>query len=178
MQKANVKAYVSAIQGAALSRRAALQVEIAVGFAVCLEVGPSKRLARAQLCEIYAAAGYHCSEPKDIDWKAINRRITGALALWDFLGAEEIAKWAEGHSKNALIDALVEKIAPLKLNTINEVLLICHKVKPQHKRQINGTPIATEHLRIVVPPTATAEELFTVASHLMDMAKELMPLAA
>lgn len=173
MNRSNLKAYVTAIQNAALSRKAALQCELAVGFAVMLEVGPSKRLARAQLCEIYATAGYKCSEPTDIDWKSINRRISGSLALWDFIGEEDVAKWAADHTKINLINAIVEKLAPLKLGTINEVLLICNKVKPQQTRgRKPGIAIDTQHIHFSVPQSATAEELLQIAAKLMAMAQE------
>ena len=177
MNRSNVKAYVSAINGAALNRRTALQTELAVGFAVVLEAGGSKRLARAQLCEIYVSAGYKCREPADLDWKTINRRISAAFALYEFLGEQDVREWARDLSKAALISAFVERLTPLKLTTINEVLQICvpkkDDVKSRGRRP--GIHIDTQHLHVVVPPGTSREELLETAARLMQIAHEMLP---
>lgn len=175
MVRSPLKAYSSAIAGAALSRKSALQVELAVGFAVMLESGPSKRLVRAVLCEVYASAGYKCREPSDIDWTSINRRITASLALYEFLGEAEIRKWAGESTRGELLSALVKQLEPLKLATVNEVLLICNRVKPAGRIRgpRPGTHIDTEHIHVVVPPNATSDELLLVASKLMAIASSM-----
>lgn len=174
MQKAVLKAYTTALHNAAISRKNALQQELAVGIAVALEAGPSKRLARAQLCEVYAAAGYKCREPQEIDYKSVYRRITASLALFEFIGFEDLHRWTEGLSRGQLLDAIVKNLMPLKLGTVNEVLLICEKQKPPRATpgRKAGTPIDSEHLHFVVPPGTTSEELLRVASILIAMANE------
>lgn len=172
-----IKAYTNAINSAALSRGAALQIELAVGFAVQLEVGVSKRLARATLIEVYAGAGYKCADPGEADWKAINRRIAASLALFEFCGREDVAKWGEGHVKGALIDAIAEKLKPLKLRTVNEVLLVCGKLKPPSKRaamkvhplkEKPGTlHVDTPHIHIAIPPDITRDEIMDAIAKLM-----------
>lgn len=177
MNRSNVKAYVTAISGAALNRRTALQTELAVGFAVILEAGASRRLARAQLCEIYASAGYKCREPADLDWKTINRRISAAFALYDFLGESDIKGWAGDLSKGPLIRAFVERLTPLKLTTINEVIQVCASAKGESKQRGRrpGIHIDTQHLHLVVPPGTSREELLETAAKLMQLAQEMVP---
>jgi hypothetical protein len=177
MNRSNVKAYVTAINGAALNRRTALQTELSVGFAVILEAGSSKRLARAQLCEIYVTAGYKCREPADLDWKTINRRISAAFALFDFLGETDIRTWAGDLSKGPLISAFVEHLVPLKLTTINEVLQVCATPKGEAKQRGRkpGIHIDTQHLHLVVPPGTSREELLETAARLMQIAQEMVP---
>lgn len=176
MNRSNLKAYVSAIHNAALSRKAALQCELAVGFAVMLEAGPNRRLVRAQLCEIYASAGYKCREPGDIDWQSINRRIGASIMLFEFITEKEVREWAGDLTRSALVDAIVKKLEPLKLGTCNEVIQICKtskEDKPTYTRK-PGVRIETTHLHFNIPVTATAEELLEAASKLMQMAQTMV----
>ncbi len=176
MNRTIVKAYVTALNSAALNRRTALQTELAVGFAVILESGASRRLARAQLVEIYAGAGYKCQETSDLDYKTINRRISASVALYDFLGEKDIRAWVGTLSKGPLISAIVEHLVPLKLTTINEVLQICSSNKGPGKTRgpRPGIHIDTTHLHLVVPPTTTREELLEAAAKLMQLANQMV----
>src|ERR1700739_4713319 len=105
MNRSNLKAFSTAISNAALSRKTALQYEVAVTFAVHLDCKQAKRLSRAMMCEIYNDVGYKCAASGELDWKSINRRITAALALFDFMGAAEIASWIDGKSRMEIVNA-------------------------------------------------------------------------
>jgi 2-keto-4-pentenoate hydratase len=179
MNKTTIKAYAQIIHAAAMNRRAALQTELAVGFAVLLDSYPSKRLARAQLQKIYDDAGCKCSGPHDVNWKSINRRIAASSALFDFMGADEVRGWAGDLQKAPLIDAIVKKLEPLKLNTVNEVLIVCKGQKTVGGESGGagrkpGLRIETSHLKFSIPPATTPEELLEVAGKLMSMAQELV----
>lgn len=179
MNKTIIKAYAQIIHAAAMNRRAALQTELAVGFAVFLDSYPSKRLARAQLQKIYNDAGCKCADPTDVNWKSVNRRIAASSALFDFMGHEEVRSWAGDLTKGPLIEALVKKIEPLKLNTVNEVLIVCKSAKGSAARASGagrkpGQRIETPHLKFSVPATATPEELLEVAGKLMSMAQDMV----
>jgi hypothetical protein len=182
MNKTITRAYAKIIHAAAMNRRAALQTEIAVGFAVFLDSYPSKRLARAQLQKIYNDAGCKCEGPNDVNWKSVNRRIAASVALFDFLGHSDVRAWAGDLVKAPLIEALVKKLDPLKLNTVNEVLLVCKGAKtgsaggeraPGAGRK-PGQRIETSHVKFSIPPGTTPEELLEVAGKLMTMAQEMV----
>ncbi len=181
MNKMNIKAYAQIIHSASMNRQAALQTELAVGFAVLLDSYPSKRLARAQLQKIYNDAGCKCADPQDVNWKGVNRRITGSIALFDFMGHDEVRGWAGDLQKAPLIDALVKKIVPLKLNTLNEVLVVCRGSKSNDGSsrvtvagRKPGQRVETTHVKFSVPPGTTPEELLEVAGKLMTMAQEMV----
>lgn len=178
MNKTLIRAYAQIIHGAAMNRHAALQAELAVGFAVLLDSYPSKRLARAQLQKIYNDAGCKCEGPQDTNWKSVNRRITASIALFDFIGADEVRNWAGDLQKAPLIEAFTKKLAPLKLNTVNEVLTICRGTVPRDNTNMvgrkPGTRIETLHLKFSVPPATTPEEMLEAAGKLMTMAQELV----
>jgi hypothetical protein len=180
MNKTTIKAYAQIIHAAAMNRRAALQTELAVGFAVLLDSYPSKRLARAQLQKIYDDAGCKCAGPNDVNWKSINRRIAASSALFDFMGAEEVRGWAGDLVKAPLIEALVKRIEPLKLSTVNEVLIVCKGTKTGSGDGATtvgrkpGQRIETPHLKFSIPPATTPEELLEVAGKLMTMAQEMV----
>jgi hypothetical protein len=179
MNKTTIKAYAQIIHAAAMNRRAALQTELAVGFAVLLDSYPSKRLARAQLQKIYDDAGCKCATPSDVNWKSINRRIAASSALFDFMGHHEVREWAGDLTKGPLIEALVKRIEPLKLNTVNEVLIVCKGAKAGNGEGSTvgrkpGQRVETAHLKFSVPPATTPEELLEVAGKLMTMAQEMV----
>jgi hypothetical protein len=169
MNKTTIKAYAQIIHAAAMNRRAALQTELAVGFAVLLDSYPSKRLARAQLQKIYDDAGCKCATPSDVNWKSINRRIAASSALFDFMGHHEVREWAGDLTKGPLIEALVKRIEPLKLNTVNEVLIVCKGAKAGNGEGSTvgrkpGQRVETAHLKFSVPPATTPEELLEVGA--------------
>jgi hypothetical protein len=175
MNKSHLKAYSTAIVEAALSRSKALEIELAVGFAVIIECDEAMRLARETLLTIYAQAGSKCTKPGDIDWKAINRRITASIELFKFIGREDLDKWADGVSKPAeMVAAFRPHIGALKLRSVNEVLLACDKIRPPRKpSEPSGTKLSTKHLHLTVPKTATSDELLALAAQLMAMAQTL-----
>lgn len=185
MNRANLKIFSSAIAKVALDHQAALTVELAAAFAIINDCGESRRLARAMLCEVYALAGYHCKEPKDFDWKRVSRRVTAAIALYEFLNKTgEVVEWCEGKQRTELLNFLIEKIRPLKLKTTNEVLDVCDKLGQRRTRQPHqpGEPahdapgtlhVNTEHVHIVVPPETTRAELMEAAMALMRLAEQV-----
>ncbi|QBQ74427.1 hypothetical protein BcepSauron_047 [Burkholderia phage BcepSauron] len=176
MNKTNIRAYSQIIAKSALNRQVALQCEIAVGFAVILDSYPSRRLARAQLQKIFFDAGYKCDTPAGIDWKTVNRRIAGAIMLFDFLGEEDVRSWAGDLQKQALVDALIKKIEPLKLKTLNELVTVCKGSReraPGGGRK-PGIRFDTAHMHVTVPPSAAPEELLEIAGKLMSLAQEIV----
>jgi hypothetical protein len=183
MNRSNLKAFTTALANAALSRKTALQYEVAVTFAVHLDSKEAKRLSRAVMCEIFAEVGYKCSEPTDIDWKSVNRRITAAFELYKFMTHDDpqaVAKWTEGKSRMEIVNAIVTKLEPLKLNSTNQILEICGKVGRQARRERGpraepeGTRhVTTRNLDIVIPPSATRADLIEASLSLMRMAEQM-----
>jgi hypothetical protein len=181
MNKTHLRTYANHIRSALVNRRDALKLELAVMFAVTLESEGNKRLAREAIYQVYNSTGsYQCSQPTDRDWKSVGRQISAGLALYDFIGAEEVAAWANGYKHGELIGALVEHIAPLKLSTVNEVLTVCEKVRKPHTR-IGGQSVPegahvvqTEHVKFFIPPTVRADEVMTIINNLMQYANSLL----
>lgn len=178
MNRSNLKAFTTAIANAGLSRKAALQYEVAVTFAVHLDSKQAKRLTRAVMCEIFAECGYKSSAPGERDWREVNRRITAGLALFDFMGSDDIASWVEGKARMDIINAIVTKLEPLDLRSTNQILEICDKVKPRQRAprtEPEGTHrIESEHLRIVIPPNVTRAELVSAAIEMMRLAEQMV----
>jgi hypothetical protein len=178
MNRSNLKAFTTAIANAGLSRKAALQYEVAVTFAVHLDSKGAKRLTRAVMCEIYAECGYKSSAPNDRDWREINRRITAGIALFDFMSqGESIADWVEGKARMEIVNAIVARLEPLDLRSTNQILEICDKVRTRAPKLPTPEPAGThhidlEHLKIVIPPAATRAELISAAIEMMRLAEE------
>lgn len=182
MNRSNLKAFTTALANAALSRKTALQYEVAVTFAVHLDAKQAKRVTRELMCDIFTEVGYKASAPGELDWKSVNRRITAAFALFEFMGGDEIAKWVEGKSRMEVINAIVAKLEPLKIKSTNEILEICGKVNRQparSERRERPEPEGTRHVKtanldIVIPPSATRADLIEASLSLMRMAEQMM----
>lgn len=178
MNKTHLRTYANHIRSALVNRRDALKLELAVMFAVTLEAEGNKRLAREAIYQVYNSTGsYQCSAPTDRDWKSVGRQISAGLALFDFIGAEEVALWANGYKHGELIGALVERIAPYKLSTTNEILTVCEKVKATRNRSAvpaGAHEIRTEHCHLVIPASVKAEEVMTIINNLMQYANTLL----
>lgn len=177
MNRSNHKAFATAINNAGMNRKAALNIEVAVCFAVHVDSKQAKRLTRAVMCEIYAECGYKSSAPGDRDWREINRRITAGLALFDFIGADDVHAWIENKTRMDIVNAIVTKLEPLDLRSTNQILEICDKVRTRAPRGEKPEPEGThrielEHLKIVIPPTATRAELISAAIEMMRLAEE------
>ncbi len=181
MNKTHLRTYANHIRSARLNRAEALQIELAVMFAVIVESNGNKRLAREAIYDVYNTSGsYQCSQPTDRDWKSVGRAITAGLALYDMLSqAEDITQWAAGMKHGEQLAAYAEHIAPLKLATINEVLSVCGKVKPPKQRGPRPAPegakvIDTQHCHVVIPPDAHADEVMTIINQLMAYCNTLL----
>jgi hypothetical protein len=172
MNKTQIRAYTKALVESASHRAVALEIELAVGLAVMHECAPSKRLGRETLLTIYYAAGWQCDKPGSIDWRAVNRRITASIALYDFM-PDDVAQLAESSKGVELVDAIRPMIKALKVKSINEVLLATDRVRPPRKpahHEQEGQRINVGHLHLIVPPTATRDELIALATQLMTLA--------
>jgi hypothetical protein len=172
MNKTHLRAYSKAITEAALNRTAALEIELAVGFAVMVECGGARRLARETLITIYNAAGWKCDKPGALDWRSVNRHISAAIALYDFIGQEDIDKWAEGRTARDMVDAFRPHISALKVKSVNEVLLATDRIRPPRKpaQKQQGEHVKIGHLDLVIPKGTTRDELVRMAAWLMQMA--------
>jgi hypothetical protein len=175
MNKSHLRAYTKALVESAMNRQTALEIELAVGFAVMLECADARRLARETMLTIYNGAGWQCSKPGTLDWRSVNRRITAAIALYDFVGTADVQKLAEGKKAAELVDAFRPMIAALKVKSVNEVLLACDKVRAPRKpsSEHSGVRIDAGHLHFTIPPNATRDDLIAMAAKLMTMAQEL-----
>lgn len=180
MNKTHLRTYSNHIRAALVNRRDALKLELAVMFAVTLEADGNKRLAREAIYSVYHATGsYQCSQPIDRDWKAVGRQINAGFALLEFIGYDEVAKWGEGLKHGELIGAFADRIAPLKLGTVNEILTVCEKVRRPRARVVpeGAHEFKSEHLHIVVPPSVTRSEVMAAIADLMKLAEGMVAAA-
>ena len=172
MNKTHSRAYSKALAEARDHRSVALEIELAVGMAVMYECQPSKRLGRETLITIYHATGWQCDKPGAIDWRAVNRRITAVVALFDHLMASgDLPQMLEGVKPVESVQVLRPLVGALKLKSINEVLLATDKQRaPKKPGHVEGMRIDAGHIHVVIPKNATREDLLELATKLMTMA--------
>lgn len=134
-----IETCASALGHAAMNRKAAIQIELAVGLAVFLLHGSSSKDARAMLVDAYAAAGYRCLHINEMDYKTVNRRINATAALFEKL---PVAKWAGKLNDADAIRAICEGLEPYELFTVQDVLRYSapHKVQQQQRAAVHVTP--------------------------------------
>jgi hypothetical protein len=172
MNKTHIRAYTKAMHEVGVHTATALEIELAIGLAVMHETSPSKRLGRETLLTIYAGAGWQCDKPGALDWRKVNRHITASIALYDKFMENDVAELATKHKAGELVDALRPMIKALKVKSVNEVLLACEKVRPPRKPtpHVEGQRIDAGHLHLVVPKSATREDMLALATKLMELA--------
>jgi hypothetical protein len=173
MNKTHIRAYTKALVESVTHRQVALEIELAVGLAVMYECEPSRRLGRETLLTIYNGAGYACSKPGALDWRAVNRRITASIALYDFCEKTgDVSALAQTAKVAELVEALRPMVAALKVKSINEVLLACDKVRAPRKAMPpqEGHRIEAGHLHLTIPQNATREDMLALATKLMELA--------
>ena len=117
--KLTIETCASALNAAAMNRRAAIQLELAVGLAVFLLHGSSSKEARTMLVGAYVAAGYQCAHISEMDYKTVNRRINATAALFEKV---PVAKWVGKHNEVDAIRAICEGLGPYELYTIQDVM--------------------------------------------------------
>jgi hypothetical protein len=118
----STQTYVSAISSAAISRKFALQLEIAVGLAVYAEHGGTSREAKQALYQIYLAAGYDCSDQYGSSYKTVNRRINASGYLFDKLGISQVREWIAGGVEMQLINSIAGQLENFSFGSVNAVL--------------------------------------------------------
>lgn len=117
----SIKTCVDALAGAMLSRRSALQAELAVGLIVFASEGEPNRQAKQTLNEIYGSAGYQCLSATGIDYKTVNRRINVTASLFDVIGLATVASWIDHRAELQAISAVIANLEPLQFFTISDV---------------------------------------------------------
>ncbi len=193
--KLSIESCAIALNHAAMNRKAAIQIELAVGLAVFQLHGSSSKDARAMLTDAYAAAGYRCIHISEMDYKTVNRRVNATAALFEKL---PVSKWVGRHSEEDAIKSICDGLEPYELFTIADVMRYCAppklvrktgvkpnpdilnlpsgqgKVIEQFRRAADqsGTTVTTEHLSLIIPKDTPRGEIIDLAMKLLQMAKE------
>jgi hypothetical protein len=202
MGKLSLDTCVAALNGCAMSRKAAFQTEISVGLAVFAVSGAANTDAKRALKEIYASAGYDCLRYADQDYKTVNRYINNAANLFNKIGAEAVCKWIVGHTEASILLAVSESLRPLELTMQRDIERLCNPlalvkrtatavvpIRPVHSilqgpasafdvsEMIEQSPairkISTLNLTLAVPATVTYEELIEMATQLLAMSDQM-----
>ncbi len=190
---------VAEMNRASLNRKAALQIELAVGLAVFLTASDPK----VTLCEVYANAGYQCLLPSGMDYKTVNRRINATGELFKFLTVDKLKKWVGRNHEADMITALVLGLEPYSIVAMSDVQRLAYplvtKVAAHTRTRVErhlpvlegpatghngvieqfrrasdkpGTLIMTEHIHLTIPVGITTAELIELSTKLLALAKE------
>lgn len=132
-----IEACATALNHAAMNRKSAIQLELAVGLGVFHMHGGADKEARAMLVNAYAAAGYRCTKLADMDYKTVNRRINATASLFEKL---PVSKWVGQLSDMTALQAICEGLAPYELYSIQDVLRYAAPQRVQASTRILVTP--------------------------------------
>lgn len=118
----SVMTCVEVLTQAGISRRLALQNELAVGLGIFFESGKVNKESKGMLQMAYARSGYDCAEHTGKDYKTVMRRLGATALLFDKIGFETLRLWI-GHSVEIrMVYAIVDGLKPSMLNSIDDVL--------------------------------------------------------
>ena len=131
--------YVSALTSAMVSAKYALLLELSVSLAVYYENKGASRDAKRSIAVIYNQAGWNNLDPKDEDYKTVQRRIGVSGLLYDWLGESQIGEWLEGVHEMQAIQKISHSLEEYDLRGMNSVLALVGKpvkrVSPKEKEQ-------------------------------------------
>lgn len=171
---------------AAVNRRAAFLIEMAVGMAVYAQHTRVDKTSRAELYGLYGAVGYDCVAADGADYRTVHRRITAAGHLFEHTGAAAIETWCAGHSGADAVRAIVAQIAHLDVATVNGVLAMAGRPvtpralpgpteepggTPRRRAEDRGERIDVGHAHVVLDEGVTREDLIDLAAQLIELAK-------
>lgn len=162
---------VTVMSGVLLSRRAAIQNELAVGIALYA----TTKSANDMLRTVYSKANYDCASVEGKDYKTVMRRMQCSRLLFKRIGAAEVLKWMEDKSDRAKIAAIAEHLKVLELNSVDDAMAYCGRVRERTEKEPVGEAllIKTEHLNWRVPKNVDPKELYEAASQLNELAHRL-----
>lgn len=200
--KLSIETCADALRGAAMNRKAAFQTELAVGLAVFLHAGDTTPEARTNLCAAYAGAGYQCLTTSGIDYKTINRRINATaelfhrvpVATWagkhsELLLLKAITLGLEPYELLNVQDVVrfcnPQKLPPKTRSVEPHTGILAGPTTGQGKvidlfrRAADAVAkgarhVETKHLALMVPDSASRDELIELAGKLLAMANELL----
>lgn len=181
--------YLACLSNAVLHRRAAIQLELAVGLCVAHDLVDDPAQGRVALAQVYAAAGYDCLKADGADYKTINRRVNTSFLLFDELTAEAVARTVRGTAGHRRVEAVQAVLAPLQLHSMDDVLAFCGRPRASQAKPATtpaATPeqhparravdkpgvrhVRTEHIDVPIPPDATRVELMQLAAEIIRLA--------
>lgn len=177
--------YLACLSNAVLHRRAALQIELAVGLCVAHDLVDDPAQGRVALVQVYASAGYDCLATDGRDYKTINRRVNAAFLLFEKLGDEAIKRAVRGNAGHRRVEAVQGMIEPLQLYTMDDVMAFCGRprarqpapaatpAQPLARRAVDQPGVVhvrTEHIDVPLPPETTRVEIMQLVSELLKLA--------
>ena len=121
----NYTLMTQAIANAALSRRAALQIELAVSLVhFTQETGGTDTTGKANMKAVYHGAGYLCMAKSDRDYKTVNRRLNAMAKAFDKIGSSVVYSWMEkgGKETQAILDSVQSELLAFGFDTLDDVL--------------------------------------------------------
>ncbi len=182
---ANLNVCVEAMQGAMLSRRKALLVELSVGLAVFCSAGNAGKAAIGTLKEVYASVGYDCVHRDGKDYTRIHWRSGASVALFNKLTIGLVTEWVGGKKNAAAINAIATQLNILAFDSIDDVLTYCGKVKvapvpiePAVPHRDHMYHLKSGHLKLDIPDNTDVTEIMDMARKLLTLAEKIAKKAA
>lgn len=120
----NYTVLTASINQAALSRRAALNLELAVGLIhFTQEADGTSATGKANLKAVYNGAGYDCMDKTSRDYKTVNRRLNACAKLFDKLSSNTVYSYFENaEDTEQALDMVLAELAAYSFHTMDDVL--------------------------------------------------------
>jgi hypothetical protein len=167
-----------------------IQVEVAVAFVTFYELGGTELSMKRDLRQIYHDAGrVDCLTADSRSYQTVTRRINRCAALYQKIGSKRLARVLKGKEKQELIDAVIEFLAPLEIESMDDVAAHAGMTRKRaedeathepdkHDRRATDAPgtthVKTKHIDVAVPPDTPANELIALANKLLALAQKIV----
>lgn len=167
----NLNSCINAMQRALMSSKDALQIELAVSLFVFSSLGSADIHAKKTLRGVYASAGrFDCLYPDSPSYKSVSRYMSCSAWLFESMTKSKIKRVTKDKPDNEAIEAIIALLAPLQLQSWDDVAKHATGKPRATQAKIPGTVhLKTAHYKLDLTPDVTVDELIELRQKLDEI---------
>lgn len=131
----SIETAISAINGAMVMGRKALNTELAVCLAIFAAEGNSEANTKGMVVEVYVKAGYKAENSTAPHYKTVNRRVNAAAGLFNMVGSEQVLEWIGKSQEEKMISSILKGLDTYEFNSMDDVLEFCGRPNNRTQKQ-------------------------------------------
>lgn len=153
--------------------RSAMQSEVAVSLYVFYSLEATDIAAMKVLRGVYASAGQvDCLSSDSPLYYTINRHMRASAKYFESLGAARLKEIMKSKKDAPAIKSITDFLAMEGIENFGDLEKKSGKPREKRTGTKNFVKLNTAHIKIAIPPEASAKELRELAQQLLNLAEE------